>query len=313
MPQDNPQLASIAVMVREDRKALFVRHHAGPFRGRWSLPFIGVADQETAEDAIERLLRDFLHVEPGPYEFLDTIYLTGDGGARFIANGFTCIDWTGTPRFPAELFDDALWTLPSEAAGLDLLPEMRDWLAEVFAGPSGTPEAATFDAEDLLEALANARGDLVAAFDAIPVARRSVALDEGGWSPLDVLAHAGEVEAYYRNEVVRCLEQAGRTWRQFNDDEWNDVHRLRPAEDEDALRERLAAVGAQTRSWLTYLPPDTLAAYLDHPERGVVQVGDRIQKIAGHHHAHAGQLRQMAQAAAIQAAADEAAEKDDRL
>lgn len=312
MPPENPQLLSIAVMLREDRKALFVRHARGPFGGRWSLPLVGVADAETAEDAIERLMSEMLHVQPGPYEFLDTLYLTGAGGERFIANGFTCIDWEGTPRFPAEVFDDAIWAPPSEAAGLELLPEMRDWLNTTFPADGGTPEVAVYDSEALLATLADARGEFLAAFDAIPVAQRAAALDEGGWSALDVLAHTADVEAYYRSEVVRCLDEPGRLWRQFNDDEWYDIHRLRPAEDEAALRARLEAVRADTRTWLTYQPPEGLAAYFNHPERGVVVAGERIEKIASHDRQHAVQLRQMAQAAALQAAADDLAGQEDR-
>jgi len=301
----------MAVMVRQDRKVLFVRHARGPFGGRWSLPLLGVADVETAEDALERLMRQMLHVEPGPYEFLDTLYLTGAGGERFIVNGFTCIDWQGEPRFPAEVFDDAIWAPPSEAAGLDLLPEMGDWLNTTFAGEGGTPEAVTYDAEVLLATLAEARGEFLAAFDAIPVALRSAALDEGGWSALDVLAHSSDVEAYYHSEVVRCLDEPGRAWRAFNNDQWYDLHRRRPAEDEATLRARLEAVRAETRTWLTYQPPEALGTYLDHPERGVVQVGGRIEKIAGHDRAHVGQLRQMAQAAALQSALDDGAEDED--
>ncbi len=312
MAPEGPQLISIAAMVRADRKVLFVRHARGPFAGRWSLPLRGVADVETAEEAIERLLGDLLHVKPGPYEFLDTLYVTGAGGERFIGNAFTCIDWEGDPRFPAEVFDDALWAPPSDAASLDLLPEMRDWLIEAFGASEGAPQAVEFDPATLLATLADARGEFLAALDAIPAGQRDVALDEAGWSALDVLAHAGDVEAYYRSEVVRCQEAPGRTWRMFNSDQWFDSHRLRPREDEPALRARLEAVRAETRTWLTYQPPENLVAYFNHPERGVVQAGNRIEKIAAHDREHAGQLRRMAQAAALQAAADDLTETEDQ-
>jgi ADP-ribose pyrophosphatase YjhB (NUDIX family) len=309
---DNPALLSLAFMVRDDRKALFVRHAGGPFGGRWSLPLIGVAGDETAEDAIERLMRTLLHVEPGPFEFLDTVYLAAAGDERFIANGFTCIDWQGEPRFPAAIFDDALWALPSEAGDLDLLPEMRDWIAGLFGGDTATPEAATYDAETLLGMLAEARGELLAAFDAISHALRGVPLDEGGWNALDVLAHAIDVEAYYHAELVRCLDEPGRAWRQFNERQWNDTYRLRAAEDETILRERMDAVRSATRAWLTYQPPESLGVYVNHPERGVVQSGDRVAKIALHDRVHADQLRDMAQAAALQAAVDRADEEEDQ-
>lgn len=308
----NPTLLSLAVMVREDRKALFVRHASGPFAGRWSLPLIGVAGDETAEDAIERLMRSLLHVEPGPYEFVDTVYLAGAGDERFIANGFTCIDWAGEPRFPAALFDDALWALPSEAGGLELLPEMREWIDGLFGGDTAKPEAATYDAETLVGMLVDARGDLLAAFDSIPQALRGTTLDEGGWTAIDVLAHAIDVEAYYRSELVRCLDEPGRVWRLFNERQWNDTYRLRPAEDETVLRGRMDAVRSDTRAWLTYQPPESLGVYVNHPERGVVQTGDRVAKIALHDREHAEQLRKMAHAAALQTAMDRADEEEDQ-
>ena len=292
-------------MVRDDHKSLFVRHAAGPFAGMWTLPFVGVADEETAEDAIERLLREYLNVEPGPYEFLDTVYLTASTDERFIANAFTCIDWQGDAMFPASLFDDALWAAPADMNGLDLMPELRDWLATVFQGEPSEPALAAYEGEDILAQLSDARGDFLAAFDAIPAHLRAEPLDEAGWSPLDVLAHAVDVEAYYRNEVRRCVEEPGRTWRQFNDDEWKDIHALRPREDESGIRDRMDAVRTETRTWIQYQPPETLNAYANHPERGVVQIGDRLVKMADHDREHAGQLRMMAQAAALRSAADD--------
>lgn len=305
MPPEAPQLASLALMVRGDSKSLFVRHAAGPFAGTWTLPFAGVADVETAEDALERLLRDYLHVQPGPYEFLDTIYLTASTGERFIANAFTCIDWQGDVQFPAALFDDALWAAPADMAGMSLLPELREWLDSIFQGDASEPALAAYTGEDIVAQLTDARGELIAAFDAIPRRLREEPLTEEGWSALDVLAHAIDVEAYYRNEARRCIEEPGRSWRMFNDDEWKDVHALRQRDDEATLRERMEAARAETRSWVQYLPPDHLNAYANHPERGVVQIGDRLAKIASHDREHASQLREMAQAAALQSAAEE--------
>jgi len=292
-------------MVRADHKSLFVRHAVGPFTGMWTLPFVGVADDETAEDALERLLREFLYVEPGPYEFLDTVYLNASTGERFIANAFTCVDWEGEAKFPGALFDDALWAASSDMGGLDLMPELRDWLATVFQGEASEPGLITYESTEVLADLSDARGELLASFDAIPAHIRSEPLDEAGWSPLDVLAHAVDVEVYYRNEVRRCLEEPGRSWRMFNSDQWKDLHAHRPNEDEGALRERMEAVRAETRTWVQYQPPETLNAYANHPERGVVQVGERLAKLANHDREHATQLRMMSQAAALQSAAED--------
>ncbi|MDA1010041.1 MAG: DinB family protein [Chloroflexi bacterium] len=294
MSSDAPQLASLAFMARADRKVLFVRHAAGPFAGRWSLPFIGVADVETAEDALGRLLREYLHVMPGRLEFLATVALVGSHGERFIANGFTCTDWQGEPKFPARLFDDAIWAVPSEAVALDLLPELRAWVDQTFPGGSTLPVASRYTAVALKSELADARGDLLAELDAMPATLRHDSSDAEGWSPLTILQHVAEVEAYYRNEVARCIAQPGRLWRQFNDDLWKDVHASRPTEEEPVLRERLDAVRADTQEWLATTSDEALNGYLDHPERGVVLAGERIGKIADHYRAHARQLREIA-------------------
>src|SRR5690606_5636128 len=94
-----PQPASMAIMVNANGRVLMLRQAQGPFAQQFSMPFIGVADNETAEDALARLLRDVLNVGPGPYEFLDTFYITGRAGERFVVNAFTCVDWEGEPRY----------------------------------------------------------------------------------------------------------------------------------------------------------------------------------------------------------------------
>ena len=299
MPPAGPRLLSGAMMVRDDGLVLLVQHPpASPFAGKWSMPLTGVPDHETAEGALERMLRDTLHVEPGSYDFLDTIYVNAlSGGERFIVNAFTCIDWTGEPRFDAEAYADAAWASPGAPGALDLLTEVRDWLKTAFEEETGAIVPREYDRDTLLADLASARGDFIAAFDAVPPHLRTHA-DASGWSPLDVMAHASDVEAYYRNEVRRCVEGLGQRWRLFNEAQWEDAFRLRPAEDERTLRDRLARMSGETRASIAGASPQWLATYIDHPERGVVQVGDRIEKIAGHYHTHADQIRQMAQAAA---------------
>jgi ADP-ribose pyrophosphatase YjhB (NUDIX family) len=298
MAPDGPRLLSGAMMVRQDGLVLLVQHPAAsPFAGKWSMPLTGVPDHETAEDALERMLREALHVEPGAYDFLDTIYASAvTNGERFIVNAFTCIEWDGEPRFGAEAYSDAVWLSPGAPGNLDLLPEVREWLKTAFEEETGAIVPREYDREALLADLASARGDLIAALDAVPLHQRGPA-DASGWSPLDVLAHVPDVEAYYRNEIRRCIEGAGQRWRLFNEAQWEDAFRLRAAEDERTLRGRLAQVSGETRAFLAGASPELLAVYIDHPERGVVQVGDRIEKIAGHYRTHADQIRQMVLAA----------------
>ncbi len=289
---DPPRLATAGVLVRGDGQMLLTKHALGPFTGHWSMPLVGVADNETAEDALARLMRLMLGVEPGPFEFLDTIYLEGDEGERFILNTFTCVDWAGEPKLRGGLYSEAVWAPPTEAHALDLLPEVRDWLAASSAA-AGTPVAPTFDAATLERELIDARGGVLAAFDAIAAARRHDDLD-GGWSPLDVLSHVADVEAYYLGEAKRCLTEPARTFRRFNDKQWADNAHLRPAEDETTIRARMQAVRGATIGWLREAGT-LLDAYIEHETRGLGQIGERIQGMASHDRTHIEQLNKMAQ------------------
>lgn len=302
MPPVGPRLLTGAVMVREDGLVLLVQHPAASlFAGKWSMPLTGVPDHETAEDALERMLRDALHVEPGEYDFLDTIYANAvTNGERFIVNAFTCIGWTGEPRFGSEAYADAIWVSPGAPGAIDLLPEVRDWLKTAFEEETGAIVPREYDREMLTADLASARAGLIAAFDAVPSHLRSTP-DASGWSPLDVFAHVSDVETYYRNEIRRCAHGVGQRWRLFNEAQWEDAFRLRTAEDERTLRDRLAAASSETHAYLGEIPRELLALYLDHPEQGVVQVGDRFEKIAGHYRTHTEQIRGMAQVFATRA------------
>lgn len=301
MPAENPQLLSIAVAVREDGKVLFVQHTGGSFAGRWSPPLIGVAGAEAAEDALSRLFREVLHLQPGTFDFLDTLYLDGVAGERFIANAFNAQGWSGTPRFPAQIFQEAIWVLPEDAEQLDLLPEVAVWLATGTALAS--PESMVdYDAADLLEELTDARGDFIAAFDAIPGHMRGERLDEAGWTPVEVVALVADFEAYTLAEIERCRDIAGRSWVPFNERQWRDTQRIRDAEEEAAVRNRLERVRGETRSWLRWLTPELLEEYLNHPLHGVVQVGNRVDEIVSHDRSRTLQLTQMADIARLEAA-----------
>ncbi len=301
-PPPGPRLAAAAVMLREDAKLLVVRFDEdGPFAGRWGLPLVAVPDELTAEAALESLLRDGLHVEPGPAEFADTVYLNGGDGSRFIVNAFTCVDWVGEPRFDAGTFVDAGWIQPAAPAGVELVPEIASWLAGQFGANGG----GVLDASALDSLLAEARADLLAVLDGIPSQLRNEQLGESPadgsapWTPLDELAHVAEVEGYYTAESRRLLHEPGRTWRPFNDDQWGDIRRLRPPDDDAEVRHRADFVRSETRAWLNSLTPEQLAAYGNHAERGVVQVGSRLAKVAEHDREHLETLKRMAEAAKL--------------
>ena len=56
----------------------------------------------------------------------------------------------------------------------------------------------------------------------------------------------------------------------------------------------MQTVRGATLEWLRAASEGTLAAYVNHETRGLVQIGSRIQGIADHDRTHTEQLRQMA-------------------
>ena len=302
-PPPRPLLAAAAVMRRDDGKVLLFQHgNVGPFARRWSLPITVVADEETAEDAIARVLREHSHVEPGPVEFEDTLYINGDDGSRFIVNIFLCRGWRGEPQYSPQHYADAIWSQPiAPVVSGELLPEVRTWLQETMSEleHSHTPDA-------IAEQLDETRGTLLAAFQSIPARAREDDL-QAGWSPLDVLIHAAEVEAYYLAETDRLMRIPGHTWRGFNDAQWYDLHRLRDLLDVAAAQTLLDEVRERTRFWIASVTEDQLAQYGNHHERGAVLIGERVERIAHHEHEHAEQLLVMGDIARATRSTDDTA------
>ncbi|MFN8638628.1 MAG: hypothetical protein U0360_04035 [Dehalococcoidia bacterium] len=89
--------------------------------------------RRVAEEALERLLREVLHVQPGPYEFAETVYVSGNG-ANYIVNVFTCVEWAGDPRYAERLYSDAAWAQPGAPGELAVQPDVRAFLFGAFAG-----------------------------------------------------------------------------------------------------------------------------------------------------------------------------------
>ncbi|MYE47598.1 MAG: NUDIX domain-containing protein [Chloroflexi bacterium] len=301
---DKPLVASAALR-RGDGRVLLVRHAREERSGagsRWTLPSEPVADDETAEQALARLLGNRLHLTPARTEFSDSIALPSA-----IANVFVCSSWSGDPQYAPADFIDAAWAPPGSAPGIDLVEGVREWLSSLPADGGAVPKSAS--AEDLTAELIVARDALRAAYLALDEPWRDVSLD-GEWAPIDLLTHCATVEAYYASEARELLETPGHTWRPFNpaQGEAERAGRPRPASDREEL-ERLDTLRAETLAWLEGLEQDQLDAYGDHADRGAVRVGDRVARIAAHDRAHTQQLEQML--AASQADPDDDEEADD--
>ncbi len=286
-----PLIAAAAALVREDGQLLLVRHRADDveFGGRWSLPMQRVPDEEVAEETLLYVLRERLHVQPGPFEFAETIYLSGTAGSRYVVNVFTCVDWGGEPRYSEQHYDDAAWVQPTGHPALALLPGVSAWLRDAFGGAA----SALTEAGALASSLEEARQELLEAYESIATDPREQPQHDG-WSPLDVLSHVASVETYYAAEARRLLETPGHSWRGFNPAQWEDDHRSRPPETEAGARSRLDTARRHTLEWLGPLSEEQLALYGNHPERGAVTIGDRVDKIGRHDREHVEQLRELA-------------------
>ena len=289
MTTDAPSIISAALMVRADGHVLLVQHPQShpDFGGLWSLPLEPLPDDEVAEAVLAKLLSERFHVQPGPIEFADTIYFNGASGSRYIVNVFACHEWEGEPKFAGTDYEDAGWIAPGSQTSLALIPELEQWLPTALEGGTAPTDGAT-----LIGSLTESRDALMAAYEEVPYAARMLPA-EGEWTPLDVLAHSASVEAYYAAESQRLLEIPGHTWAVFNDRQWNDEHRTRPTQPEEMVRARLETVRQRTLSWVRSLDGAQLEAFGNHPTRGVVTIGERIDKIAVHDREHAAQLRSM--------------------
>ena len=308
-PPERPLVAA-AALLRGDGRVLLVRaadaSRAGAAEGHWTLPAEPVADDETAEAALARLLRERLRVAGGDIGFAESVALP-----EAIANVFRCTGWSGDPRYSSADFADAAWAEPHAPGVADLADGVREWLAEAFpalaaavaaprpsapAGAAAPPTARAPTADELASELEAAREALEAAYARIGEAWRDVTLD-GGWAPLDLLDHCATVEAYYASESRRLAERPGHTWRPFSPDQEAAARAARPRPGDRETRERLRAVRQGTLEWVGGLGADDLAAYGNHAERGAVRVGERVRLVAEHDRAHAAQLAAMLAAA----------------
>lgn len=324
-----PIVAAVALR-RGDGRVLLVRHtdagHPGAAEGRWTLPAEPVADDEVVETALARLLGERLHLASDAAEFSESVGLPGA-----IANVFTCTEWSGDPAYSADDYADAAWAAPHAPGGVDLAEGVRAYLAGAFpapeparadtprapapaapavpavsmphtgepknlvrreAAPAAPPAVWSMTPDDLVAELEEARETLTSAYARFDEAWLDVTLD-GGWAPVDLLDHCATVEAYYVSESRRLAEEPGHTWRPFNPDQSAAGRTGRPRPEDRATQARLAAVRADTLAWVESLDAEDLAAYGNHAERGAVRIGERVQLIAGHDRAHAGQLAAM--------------------
>jgi len=126
-----PEILSLALMERGGRTLVARRKgDRPPFAGRWLLPGTVVADDESAEEALERHLFRELSVEARGPEFVDTLYLEDvTTGRRLVGNVFRVARYEGEPRLRvAGDYDDARWLKADELHAVQVPVTLREWL-----------------------------------------------------------------------------------------------------------------------------------------------------------------------------------------
>lgn len=285
-PEVKTIIASAVRIRRADDFVLLVRPTAGPAAGRWSLPMAQMPDHATAEDTARVVVRDGLRMDPGWFEFAETLTLE-QGGFEIVVNVFDANGWSGEPRYAERDYEDAAWVNPDALVDVDAVPEIAAWLAGAEAP---TPDDVRPDR--LAAMLVESRGALLEAFAALAATDRERDLD-AGWAPVDVLAHVGSAEAYYLREARQLLGQAPRAWRPFDPEQWeaDRLYRARPSEGEAVAR--LDRIQTDTLRTVGGMVEAELAFYSIRGVGGAIRVGEAIATIATHDREHAEQLTKM--------------------
>ena len=123
----------------------------------------------------------------------------------------------------------------------------------------------------------------------IPSERWDEALEEGRFTPREVIAHLADWEPILRGRIQTALEKPGATIEVWDEDMMAREHHYEmsdPAE-QCALftRERSA-----TASLLRSLGTEAWGQTVEHPERGTLSVEDQANLILGHDLYHIEQL-----------------------
>ncbi len=285
-PESTTIVASAVRIRRPDEAVLLVRPAAGPDVGWWSLPMAQMAADATAEATASRVVRDGLRMDPGWFQFADTLTLVR-GDFEIVINVFDAVGWSGEPKYASDDFQDAAWVNPAALGDVDIVDEVGAWLRGEDA-----PVPDDILPDRLAAALVDARGDLLRAYLAIPPRDRERPLDRD-WAPVDVLDHLASAEAYYLAEARRLSRPDAHHWRRFNADQWDADrrHRARPMDSEAVAR--LHQVQTDTLKTVAGMVEAELAHYGSRGQGGVIRVGEAITAIADHDREHTAQLDKM--------------------
>jgi len=285
-PETKTIIASAVRIRRSDDAVLLVRPAAGIDIGVWSLPMAQMPEQATAEATASRVVRDGLRMEPGWFQFAETLTLER-GGFEIVVNVFDAVGWSGEPRYAPHDFLDAAWVNPDALDDVEVVPEVASWLrGEDAPVPDDVVPAR------LTALLVAARCAVLDAYEAIPPRDRPRPLD-GDWAPVDVLAHLASAEAYYLGEARQLSTPDAHDWRPFNTEQWEADRRYRARPLDSEVVERLHQVQTDTLKTIEGMIEAELAYYGSRDRGGAIRVGEAIAAIAVHDREHTEQLLKM--------------------
>ncbi|MGE0227873.1 MAG: DinB family protein [Dehalococcoidia bacterium] len=285
-PETTTIVASAVRIRRPDDAVLLVRPSRGLGGGIWSLPMAQMPEQSTAEATAAQVVRDGLRMQPGWFQFAETLSIKRDG-IEVIINVFDAVGWSGEPRYAERDYEDAAWVTVEALDGVDVIPEVAAWLRGDDA-----PVPDDVRPERLSGMLVQARGEVFSAYSSISPRDRERPLD-GDWAPVDVLAHLASAEAYYLREARQLGSSGAHSWRPFNVDQWDAdrLYRARPMDSEVVAR--LHQVQTDTLKTVGGMIEAELAHYGSRGFGGAIRVGEAILAIADHDVEHTAQLTRM--------------------
>ncbi|MCH2657626.1 MAG: NUDIX domain-containing protein [Dehalococcoidia bacterium] len=286
----SPLLAAAVALRRQDGKVLLLQHkNLIPFPKKWSFPVTVVSESETAEDAIERVLRDHVHIRSSGITFVDTVYVTGSDGANFVMNIFYCDNWEGEPQYDPQNYDDAIWYTPGNFDDrYQVVSEINTWMASSLLSEEYS-KVDPYTKESLKKLLIDSRNQLLKRFQSFSDESKYEQLSSG-LSPIDIVMHVADLETYYVSEIDRIITIPGHSWQHFNTDQWLSIYRIGTSSDATMAHNRLRFAREKTMEWLDSLSQSQLDQYGNHAERGIVVVGEQIAEISQHDLFHANQL-----------------------
>jgi predicted kinase len=108
--------------------------------GNWELPTVPLAENESTEEALARLLERDLDARLMDEEFVDSVYERLDGGEPVIRNVFLVRGWQGQPALTsATAYRDMRWFSPLDLGDVDLRESERSMLRRALDSASDEP------------------------------------------------------------------------------------------------------------------------------------------------------------------------------